>query len=41
MFWALVGRFYSIPAFDHVCLEAYGSGSAVEFEEQPAGVAED
>ena len=41
MLWALVGGFDSIPAFDHVCLEAYGSRSAVEFEEQPAGVAED
>jgi hypothetical protein len=38
---ALVGGFHSIPALDHIGFEAYGSGSAVEFEEEPAGVAED
>ena len=38
---ALIGGFDSIPALDHVGFEAYGSGSAVEFEEEPAGVAED
>lgn len=38
---ALVGGFDSIPTLDHVGFQAYGSGSAVEFEEEPAGVAED
>lgn len=38
---ALVGGFDPVSAFDHIGFEAYGSGAAVEFEEEAAGVAED
>ena len=31
---------YAISRLDHVCFERYGSGSAVEFEEETAGVTE-
>jgi hypothetical protein len=37
----LSGSLDSIPAFDHVGLEAYRPGPAVEFEEETARIAED
>ena len=32
---------YAVPALDHIGLERYGAGPAVEFEKEAAGVAED
>jgi hypothetical protein len=38
--WSLSRAFDTVPALDHIGLEAYRSRSAVEFEEQAARVAE-
>ena len=37
--WTLVGGLDSVTALDHICLQTYGSWSAVELEEETAGVA--
>lgn len=30
-FWTLAGGFNSITTFDHICFQAYRTGSTVEF----------